>query len=379
MRGTLRRFLVAAFILAIVAGAAYQSRYKIHIADFTWSRFVDSVSRADGWLLLLSVVAIYGCYALRALRWQRFSRHIGVAKFGSTYSATLMGFTAIFVLGRAGEPVRPLLLARKDRLPVSSMFGIFFLERFVDFAAAVGLVCVSLLVFPRQLSAVGADMTWVGQAGHGARLLIAALLILVAALVYYRMHGAEALDRRLAGWRSAGAMRRRVAAVVSGFSEGLAAIRSIPDLIAAIVYSTAHWGLAALVYLWVTRAFAGEAVGSRMNFPGAMLLLAVTVIGSALQLPGIGGGAQIASFIGLTKIFGFSPEPAVAIAVVLWLITFASCTLAGIPLLIHEGLSVGELRKLARAEEQAEEAGTHLAVPEAGPSEVVSGDRRGDA
>ena len=44
------------------------------------------------------------------------------------------------------------------------------------------------------------------------------------------------------------------------------------------------------------------------------------------------------------------------------MITFAGCTLAGIPLLIHEGMSVGELRQLARAEAEAEEAGKHIAV-----------------
>ena len=100
-----------------------------------------------------------------------------------------------------------------------------------------------------------------------------------------------------------------------------------------------------------------------MNFSSCMLLLAVTLVGSALQLPGVGGGAQIASFIGLTKIFGVEQEPAAAIAVVLWLITFASCTLMGIPLLIHEGLSMGELRKLAKAEDAAEDKGKHLAEP----------------
>ena len=46
----------------------------------------------------------------------------------------------------------------------------------------------------------------------------------------------------------------------------------------------------------------------------------------------------------------------------LWLITFAGSTVVGIPLLIHEGMSVGELRKLARAEAEAEEVGTHIAV-----------------
>ena len=89
-----------------------------------------------------------------------------------------------------------------------------------------------------------------------------------------------------------------------------------------------------------------------------MLLLAVTLVGSALQLPGVGGGAQVASFIALTTIFGVEQEPAAAIAIVLWLITFAVSTLVGVPLLIHEGLSMGELRKLARAETAAEEPGS---------------------
>jgi len=100
-----------------------------------------------------------------------------------------------------------------------------------------------------------------------------------------------------------------------------------------------------------------------MNFWGAMLLLAVTLVGSVLQLPGIGGGAQIASIVALTAIFGLDQEPAIAIAAVLWIITFAGCTLVGIPLLIHEGMSVGELRQLARAEAEAEESGKHIAVP----------------
>ena len=53
-------------------------------------------------------------------------------------------------------------------------------------------------------------------------------------------------------------------------------------------------------------------------------------------------------------------EPAAAAAIVLWLVTFATPCLAGVPLLIHEGWSMGELRQLARAETAAEEAGTHV-------------------
>jgi uncharacterized membrane protein YbhN (UPF0104 family) len=157
-------------------------------------------------------------------------------------------------------------------------------------------------------------------------------------------------------------MRSRLASVITGISEGLQAIRTFSDLWAAIFYTAAHWTLAVLIYLWVAKAFGDSFIHSEMNFSGAMLILAVTLVGSVLQLPGVGGGAQIASFIGMTKIFGIDPEPAIAIAVVLWITTFAGCTLLGIPLLIHEGMSFGELRKLARAEAEAEEVGKHIGV-----------------
>jgi uncharacterized membrane protein YbhN (UPF0104 family) len=373
MRGTVRRLFIAFLILAALVAIAYQSRHEIHLGDFTWSRFIQSVGEANIWLLLLSLVAIYACYAIRALRWQRFCRYLGPTSFWNTCSGTVMGFASIFVLGRAGEPVRPLLLARKDRLPVASMFGIYFLERFFDFAAAAILACLSLLVFSSKLSDAGADMDWVAGARHGGWLLLGAVSALVVLLVYHRLHGAGALDRGLEHWRATGGIRGSLASVITGVNEGLQAIRNFSDLLTAIFYTAVHWTVVVLIYLWVADAFSASFPHSDMNFPGAMLLLAVTMVGSVLQLPGVGGGAQIASFIGLTKIFGVEPEPAVAIAVVLWIITFAGSTLVGIPLLIHEGLSVGELRKLARAEAEAEEVGTHIAVPGANGGAISAG------
>jgi glycosyltransferase 2 family protein len=153
-------------------------------------------------------------------------------------------------------------------------------------------------------------------------------------------------------------------------------------LLLAIAYSVAHWGLASAIYWGVAHAFAANFTDSDINFPGAMLLLALTLVGSVLNLPGLGGGAQYASFIGLTNIFGVDVEPAMAMAVVLWIITFAGSALVGIPLLIHEGLSMGELRKLARAEAQAEEVGAHIALNGANGNNgamAVKGRERGES
>ena len=94
-----------------------------------------------------------------------------------------------------------------------------------------------------------------------------------------------------------------------------------------------------------------------LSFAAATLVLAFTLVGSAAQLPGVGGGAQVASFLVLTLILGVDKEPAATGAIMVWLVTFASCSLVGLPLLFHEGWSMGELRQMAKAEEASGRSG----------------------
>ena len=108
-----------------------------------------------------------------------------------------------------------------------------------------------------------------------------------------------------------------------------------------------------LVYLWIAHAFQGQLAS--LTFAGAALVLAFTMVGSAAQLPGVGGGSQLASFLVFTLIFGVDKEPAAVATIVIWLITFAGCCLVGLPLLFREGWSVGELKRMARTEERAGE------------------------
>jgi Lysylphosphatidylglycerol synthase TM region len=172
----------------------------------------------------------------------------------------------------------------------------------------------------------------------------------VGFLVYLRLHGTALLDRRLQGWRAAHGWRAAVARILLGFTRGVQAIRSIGELAVAMLYSAAHWFGVLLVYLWVSHAFGG-ALGS-LTLGNAMLVLAFTLVGSAVQLPGVGGGAQVATFLAFTTILGVEKEPAAATAIVLWLISFAACSLAGVPLLFHEGFSPGKLREIAQHEKE---------------------------
>src|SRR5208282_307469 len=112
-----RRYLLLLLAALALGFFFYKFRNSITLEGFHWKMVGDSLRQARISLLLLAGGTIYLCFAIRALRWMRFCRAIGPTHFGHIYSATLMGFTCTFLLGRAGEPVRPVLIAKKDSLP----------------------------------------------------------------------------------------------------------------------------------------------------------------------------------------------------------------------------------------------------------------------
>ncbi|MGB0037036.1 MAG: lysylphosphatidylglycerol synthase transmembrane domain-containing protein [Candidatus Acidiferrales bacterium] len=351
MHQRFRRYLLLLLAVLALAFFSYKFRNSITLEGFHWAMVAQSLREARLSLLLLSVVAIYACYAIRALRWMRFSRTLGQPNFWNVYSATLMGFACTFLLGRAGEPIRPVLIAKKDSLSMPRMFGVYVLERVSDMAATAVLAVSALLLYQRRGLLNAGDSLIMSRARSAGVVLLVGLVVVIVFLIYFRYHGAEWLTRKLqhpswqTGWRA------KIAALLEGFSEGLQGNRGWSDLGALVMYTAAHWLLVAFIYLWVAHAFGGEL--ANLDFAGAILVLAFTMVGSAAQLPGIGGGAQLATFLVFTLIFGVEQERAATASIILWLISFAGVCLVGLPLLFREGWSMGELRRMATTEAKA--------------------------
>jgi len=350
MQTSSRKFLIILAGLVLGGFVVYQSTGFIHKANFSGQKLLRAVAGANLYLLLLPVVVIYGCYAIRALRWQLFQGNLGTSRFWVIYKMTLAGFAATFMLGRAGEPVRPVLLSRKEKLPYADMFGIYALERLFDFASTAVISALALVLFNAHAGNEETGAALSTAARTAGTLLFAGVTAAALFLVYLRLHGTAVLERRLQGWREAPGWRRSLAGKLLGFVRGVQAIRNLGDLLLAIFYSAVHWFLVLLVYFWATRSFGGT-LGT-LSLGDVMLVMAFSLVGSVVQLPAVGGGAQLASVLVYTKIFGVETEPATAAAIVLWLIGFAACCLAGVPLLIQEGMSLGELRGLAEHEKE---------------------------
>jgi uncharacterized protein (TIRG00374 family) len=352
MQASSRKLLVAAVGLGVLGFVAYRARHLFHFGDFSGEKLLLAVRNAHFFLLAISVVAIYACYAIRSLRWEVFQRNLGPSRFWNIYTMTLAGFTAVFLFGRAGEPVRPLLLARKEKLPVSGLFGIYVLERLFDVASTAVIAGIGLLLFQSQAHSGETAAKLQTAAKTTGTLFFAGVLGAAAVLVYMRLHGTALLQRRLQGAIATHGWKAKFASIVLEFTRGVQTIGSWGQLALAVLYSTAHWFLVLLVYLWVSHSFGGKLAG--ISLSDAMVVLAFSAIGSAVQVPGVGGGSQAGAIIAYTAIFGVEREPAVAAAIVLWLISFAMCSVAGLPLLIHQGWSLGELRRMAKSEEESE-------------------------
>jgi glycosyltransferase 2 family protein len=347
MRPSSRKLVYLLIALAVVGFIVYRSSGLLHSGDF-FANLWKAVRRANSALLALSTVAIYACYAIRSLRWQVLQRNLGPSRFWQIYAMTLAGFAGVLALGRPGEPIRVLLLARKEKMPVADLFGIYLVERILDTASTLVIAALALLLIKSGAESKETAGRFVPAFQAAGALLGVGVLGAVAFLVFLRVRGTALLEKRLGPWLHAHGWRTRVAGILMGFARGVQTIRTWGDLALAAVYSALHWVLVLFVYEWVIRAFGGGLTDFRLG--DAMLVMAFSLVGSIVQLPGIGGGSQLASILVFTKVFGIEPELATALAIVIWVITFAAVAVIGLPILLHQGLSLAKLKEMAEHE-----------------------------
>ncbi len=267
MRAAARTIVVTALAVGLLA-------VFVRNADLgrVWSEM--RAARAD--LLVLSVLATIAMYFVRAERWQYLLEPLGHTRFWVAFKTTVVGFAATMVLpARAGEVLRPYLLAKSEGLPATATFATIIVERILD------LVCGALS--PRRLP----PRVWRGGAACGAGALsrrgarrramgLAALVVLVVMFVMAghpeRLHGLVLRLERVLPERLA----HVVARFARTFAEGLAVVRRPWRLAIALGWSLVLWLLIA-TYAWlVARAF-----GIVLPFVGSFLLSAILVVGVA--------------------------------------------------------------------------------------------------
>jgi uncharacterized protein (TIRG00374 family) len=311
--------------------------------NFDWHVFWSRTDQVNPLGLLAGVALTYISYSLRAVRWRIFLKPVCKTTTARLLAPQFIGFSALALLGRAGEMVRPYIIAKKERLTFTSQIAVWGVERIFDMGAFAVLLAMSFLSPDLQA------LPFYHALREAAFALMGLVVALVVGAVVVRRSGervAQFLHGLFAGL--APRVAHHIREKVRSFSEGLKTIHDLSSALQLIAVSLLMWLLIAFAYHAITHAYPGEL--RSLTLPHQVVLMGASMLGSMLQLPAVGGGSQLAAISMLHSGFGIEQELAVSCGMLIWAITFMAVIPTGLALARREHLSI---RAVAEAEQKA--------------------------
>jgi len=179
-----------------------------------------------------------------------------------------------------------------------------------------------------------------------AEVVMVFAVFLVLAMVAFRLNSESlvaSVDRRF------GFLPFRIRLGLEGFlrhlAQGLEAIRHWRDLVASVAWTVVLWLLNATVFWLVFRSLGGDL--ARISWWAAAMVIFFAGLGLLVQLPGVGGGYQVAIIEALKRLLHIGTATATSGGILMWIITFVSCVAFAFVILLYEGLSFTKLRHMA--------------------------------
>jgi uncharacterized protein (TIRG00374 family) len=297
--------------------------------SFDWHLFFSSFWNIQPGWLAASIIATLLTYVARAFRWQVLLSPLKSIKMGPLISSNVLGFSAIYLIGRAGEVVRPLWLTRLEQIPLTSSVASIIVERVLDMLMIVAFFGAALMwVTP----AAGAESIVVLMKST-AWMMVAGSIAAILCLFFFRAN----IDRIVPRIPIA-----KLGSLLKNFSEGLSFLDRGRSFGLAITHSVIVWIVIVLQFWFMLLG---------MKFPFSIaagtLVMVGAAIGSIAQVPGIGGGFQAGYIFCMTNFFAVPKEQALATSLIVWIWSYVPTVGLGVLYMISHGLSLKDLRAVA--------------------------------
>ena len=312
-----------------------------------WTGVRAAIGKSDWRLIALAVLLVWATYFVRALRWRALLAPITEANLREVFAATTIGFSALFLIGRAGEAVaRPTFLSlRERRVRPAAAFVTIGLERVYDLVAVILLFAVNLIWFRPP----GGDVAAYVRVRQAGLTLLVGAVIGIAVLVWFKRHARPLIDWCEAKFAGAPSLLRRAGKLLTHLLEQIAGALSVlvsaRELALTIGLTVLLWGLIALANWLVFRAF-----GVPFGLTQTLFVLGWALVGSLVPTPGGAAGAFHAATAAGLIFLGIPREEAAAISIVLHLVVFAPALVFGLYYFLRSDVSLESLRSLATTE-----------------------------
>jgi glycosyltransferase 2 family protein len=252
----------------------------------------------------------------------------------------------VTLFGRPGELVRPYLIATREKVPFSSQIAAWLLERIYDLLMVLLIFGYSLAHLPSERSYLGPALEWtVRMGGYVAAFIGAACIIILVAASQF----SEGTRRRLTD-----ALRflpphlhSKADDMVRAFTTGISCTRNASQASLLMAWSIAEWAIIIVSTRCLFRSFPMTAT---LGWIDVMIFIGFVAFGAVVQIPGIGGGLQVAAAVVLSKLFGLDLEAATGVAILFWLLGFVLIVPIGLALMVAEGVKLKSLREISETE-----------------------------
>jgi uncharacterized membrane protein YbhN (UPF0104 family) len=364
-RRSLLSWIAGAVILAILL---YHLSHTAQWKNFDWGQLAFLLMHLKVRVLALALAVTCTSYLIRAYRWQFFVDPIKRCSLRVLFAGQVLGFSSIYLVGRAGEIVRPGYIARKELLPFMSQLAVLVLERVYDSFALVVLLALALYFEPLHKTS-GRSMNLVHQAHTAAT----AVLIICGAgallLAAFRIYSDFLLDRigRILNFAPR-IIRTHLMHFLVSFSSGLKVIQDPWDFIASVGMTGFLWVVNVSVF-WLALVSLGGRL-AMLSWWAAGLLCFFAALGLVVQLPGVGGGFQVAVLLAVEDLFHIPAAAAAGAAILTYLTIMVPCVVLGLGFAVHEGMTFRKLKVMAEMEETAAVLTQPESFPESPPSGI---------
>lgn len=320
--------------------------------DLNWQEVRLSLRRADPFYLSGAVLIICLGYLLRAVRWKVLLEPITPSSFKELFATTTVGFAAIFLIGRAGEIVRPMWLPMRDkRVRPSAALVTLGLERIFDLAALVCFFAANLLWFTPPAGREG-EFVNISIVGY---LMLAGVFVGFAALIAYQKRSSVFIE-----WASGFTdrsffpkrLRRIILSLLKQLSAALRILGDWREIFWIVFWSVLLWFAISMPTWLVLLAF-----DLPFSFSDSLFIMGFAVVSSLVPTPGGAAGAfhtaTAASLIFLLPDIRY--EDAAAVSIAMHLVYFAPAIVFGLYYFAHGDISIERFRNLLSSEHAVEE------------------------
>jgi len=307
-----------------------------------WHLLVSAFQGLKLWAVGLGILGYFVVFLFRAWRWHYILLSQMRLKFSSSFIGLIICYMANNLLPlRAGELVRAVVVARREKKSFSPVFATVVVERIFDSLAILLFLALTLLwiEIPEQFESLRAVMRKGGIAG----LALALILIIVLYGFYYFqdnfLNWAKSLSKPF-GKKIQGFVLKEL----EKFAQGLIILGKPTRILVVMMMSFLVW-LVNLIPIWAV----GAGFGGSFGFGDCLLLVVLGAFSASIPAaPGFWGTFHWITSEGIKVLGVLTPEKALAYAIILHSFYFFPSTLLGLILLWKEGYSLGELESKAR-------------------------------